>query len=107
MGQQHGGGIMYGLGVIATKELTSDGGPTSGTPIPLTDKLNLMNHSNWDTNEPGHSEGGTSFGSVQRFFGVKRDNGKWHDFHGQDQGNSGREASVGFLALCQSTQPWD
>jgi len=85
----------------------SDGGPTSGTPIPLTDKLNLMNHSNWDTNEPGHSEGGTSFGSVQRFFGVKRDNGKWHDFHGQDQGNSGREASVGFLALCQSTQPWD
>lgn len=83
----------------------SDGGPTSGTPIPLTDKSNLMNHSNWDTNEPGHNEGGSG-NSVQRFFGVKRDNGLWHDFHGNDQGNSGKEASVGFLALCQSTQPW-
>jgi len=83
----------------------SDGGPTSGTPIPLPGQVSLMNHSNWDANEPGHDEGGTGNG-VQRFFGVKRDNGKWHDFHGNDQGSGGQEASVGFLALCQSTQPW-
>jgi len=77
------------------------GDGTRGTPIAMSGSA-LLNYSRWDTNEPGHSEGGTAFGQIQRFFGVKRANGKWHDFHGQDQGNSGKEATVGFRALCQS-----
>merc|ERR1711994_312164 len=59
-----------------------------------------------DTNEPG-SSGSPGSLSYQPFLGLVRKKGdshfgKWHDFHGQDQGTNGREASVGQLAVCQS-----
>lgn len=58
---------------------------------------------NWDTNEPGTSASGTDQSSMnyQPYLGLKRANGKFHDFHGQDQGVDGKEATVGQLALCQ------
>merc|ERR1712228_528140 len=62
-------------------------------------------NANWDVNEPGTSgscnEGESCPLSYQPFFGMKRSNGKFHDFHGQDQSDEGKEASVGQLALCQ------
>lgn len=62
-------------------------------------------NANWDVNEPGTSgscnEGESCPLSYQPFFGMKRSNGKFHDFHGQDQSDQGKEASVGQLALCQ------
>merc|ERR1719412_336499 len=60
---------------------------------------------NWDTNEPG-TTGGSGTLSYQPFMGLVRkaggNQGKWHDFHGQDQGSNGKEASVGQPAVCQS-----
>jgi len=45
----------------------------------------------WDTNEPG-----TSTSNPQPYFGMKRENGLWHDFHG-----NGPESDPGQYALCQ------
>jgi len=65
-----------------------------GTPV---------NDGNWDTNEPGTIGAYDPADPLayQPLLGIKRANGKFHDFHGQDQGNDGQESSVGFLALCQ------
>lgn len=60
-----------------------------------------VENGNWDTNEPGTSGTDQSSMNYQPYLGLKRANGKFHDFHGQDQGADGKEASVGQLALCQ------
>jgi len=58
---------------------------------------------NWDTNEPGTigAYDASDPLAYQPLLGIKRANGKFHDFHGQDQGDDGKESSVGFLALCK------
>lgn len=64
---------------------------------------------NWDTNEPGTTGDGSGDPppqSYQPFMGLVREagasQGKWHDFHGQDQGLGGQEETVGQPAVCQS-----
>jgi len=72
-----------------------------GTPVTMP--VSSTEKRNWDTNEPGTVAAYTASDPLayQPLLGIKRENGKFHDFHGQDQGSDGQESSVGFLALCQ------
>jgi len=59
------------------------------TPVGLPD----TGETNWDTNQgqPGH-------GPTEPHLGLKRSNGRWHDFHGQNV-----EINPGMIALCQAS----
>jgi len=64
-----------------------------GSQIGLPD----TGETNWDNNQgkPGH-------GPNEPYFGLKRSNGKWHDFHGKWS-----ERNPGMIALCQGfTEYW-
>merc|ERR1712083_87366 len=63
------------------------------SPVGLPD----TGETNWDNNQgkPGH-------GPDEPYFGLKRSNGKWHDFHGKWS-----ERNPGMIALCQGyTEYW-
>jgi len=72
-----------------------------GTPVTMP--VSSTEKKNWDTNEPGTigAYDASNPLAYQPLLGIKRSNGKFHDFHGQDQGSNGKESSVGFLALCK------
>lgn len=66
-----------------------------------------ISQKNWDTNEPGHDESldkNSGSNAEQPFLGLKRSNGKWHDFHGNDQGSNGQEETQGQQGVCESVK---